>query len=227
MNAKKGVATSTAKVPAALAGMAAGLAASVATSAEGTAFMKFTKFGEWVFGAQEDEVEENSHWAINPQAFGHGWIAWGDAQHDTEGEMLGEIMGPATQALPPQPEPVEGRWTEQRAIHLACINGEDEGVQVMYKTNSQGGLKAYNAIIMDVVKRIQAGNTDIVPVVELLSDDYNHKTYGKIFTPVLKVIEWVSTDQATPAVPEEIEEEELVEEEEEPPTPRRRRRKAA
>jgi hypothetical protein len=33
-----------------------------------------------------------------------------------------------------------------------------------------------------------------VPVVELGKEHYTHKSYGRIYTPVFKVIDWVSMD---------------------------------
>ena len=215
---------SNSNLPASVAGLATGLAASAQTAAagEGQQFMKFTKFGEFVFGADNIEVEPGSEWAINPQGFGHGWIAWGDAAHGTEGEMLGGVMASASGPMPAQPGPVEGTWSEQRAIQLACVSGEDAGVQALFKANSLGGKKMYARIVMEVVKRINAGQLDIVPVVHLTADSYQHTKYGKIFTPDYKLVRWTTMDDAVtaPAVEEE-------EEAPEPATPTRRRRAAA
>jgi len=35
-----------------------------------------------------------------------------------------------------------------------------------------------------------------VPVVKLSHDFYQHKSYGKIYTPVFEVVEWISMDGA-------------------------------
>ena len=187
--------------------------------------MKYTKFGEWLYGADNIEVEEGSEWAINPQGFGHGWIAWGDNAHGTEGEMLGEVMGSASAPMPAQPDPVEGSWAEQRAMQMACISGEDAGTQALFKTSSLGGKKMYSRIVMEIVKKINAGALDIVPVVNLTADSYPHTKYGKIFTPDYEIVRWTTMDDAAPAAVEEEEEEEAAPEP--APTPRRRRRAAA
>jgi hypothetical protein len=45
-----------------------------------------------------------------------------------------------------------------------------------------------------------------VPVVELGKEHYTHKSYGRIYTPVFKVVEWVGMDgdaaqvEAAPAI---------------------------
>jgi hypothetical protein len=43
-----------------------------------------------------------------------------------------------------------------------------------------------------------------VPVVKLGKDHYTHKSYGRIYTPVFEVVEWVSmSGEATEAEAEE------------------------
>jgi hypothetical protein len=53
-----------------------------------------------------------------------------------------------------------------------------------------------------------------VPVIKLGKDHYMHKSYGRIYTPVFEVVEWVSMDG------------EAVEAEEAAPAAGRRRRAA-
>jgi hypothetical protein len=53
--------------------------------------------------------------------------------------------------------------------------------------------------------------------VRLKKDHYAHKSYGKIYTPVFEVVEWVSMDGEAPAA-------EVAEEA--PAAPARRRRAA-
>jgi hypothetical protein len=53
--------------------------------------------------------------------------------------------------------------------------------------------------------------------VRLRKDHYAHKSYGKIYTPVFEVVEWVSMDGEAPAVEAA---------EEAPAAPARRRRSA-
>jgi hypothetical protein len=38
-----------------------------------------------------------------------------------------------------------------------------------------------------------------VPVVELDTEHYQHKSYGRIYTPIFKVLEWVSINGDEPA----------------------------
>lgn len=158
-------------------------------------FIKLTKSGDWIFGADEIEVTDGL-WAINPNSFIEGFIAWG------EGELIGEEMAPM--ALTPivlssLPEPVGAKrgWEKQVGFMMVALSGEHEGQQVIYKASSKGGTKAVRDIVSKVVNQINAGENKIVPVVKLEKDSYKHKQYGKIFTPVLAVQEWSTMEGIT------------------------------
>lgn len=217
-------------LPANITNMAAALAQSsvnAGAAGGGELYMMFTKFGEWVYGAEKTEVEEGSQWAINPEGFTHGWQAWD--QDNTSNGPSGEVMVPATQPMPSEADlpAVSGKWAKAIGVQMRCISGEDEGLQVLWKANSLGARKAYAEILQQVVIRIQAGKTDVVPVVELEADNYTHKTYGKIFTPAVNIVGWSDMDGNQAAQPEAIEApaEEAPAKQEEPP--RRRRRRAS
>ena len=184
-----------------------------------SAILKMDKTGHWVFGADQTEAEDDARWAVNPFSFVHGFIAWGD------GEVLSEKMAPVTQPLPeldaPPPNAKKG-WESQVGMALKCLNGEDEGLECRYTTTSVGGKRAVQQLAVAIAAQVEKDPTKPVPIVALKKDHYQHKSYGKIFTPVFEVLEWVSMDgqaeQAeTPA--EEAKPEDSQE-------PRRRRRVA-
>lgn len=222
-------------LPASVTNMAANLAASIhAVGGAGGSetYMKFTKFGEWVYGMEGTETQEGSIWAVNPAQFLHGWTAWGTEAHGTDGQNVGEHMVNAGMAYPAEADlpQVKGNWSKAIAMMLRCTTGEDKGTQVLFKSNSLGGRKAYAGLIQKVVERIQAGETEVVALVELESDSYQHGTYGKIFTPVMKIVGWTGLDGAIPE--EEPQQnaaavEQPAAEPEEQEKPRRRRRKAS
>jgi hypothetical protein len=60
-----------------------------------------------------------------------------------------------------------------------------------------------------------------VPVVRLKKEHYQHKSYGRIFTPVFELVRWTGIDTAEPADASEGQPEEEAAPVEEP---RRRRR---
>ena len=191
-----------------------------------------TRQGEFVYGVEDTEFQEGSIWAVNPMGLKHGWIAWGDKDHGTDGQMLGERLGPAAQPLfaEDQLPEVKGNWTKCVAIQMRCTNGDDEGTQVLFKTNSGGGRKAYAVLLTAIVAAINSG-PEIVALVECLSDSYKHASYGKTFNPELKVTGWTTMDGESAPGQIESDAEETPEVEEDPePTPapeKKRRRKAA
>lgn len=170
--------------------LAKGLAKSAQQSdSGGGSYMKFTKFGEWTWGAEAAESEEGALWAIHPQGFQHGWISWGDKEHDNKGSKLGETMVAATEPLPFEkdlPE-VQGSWAQQISMQMVCLNGMDKGVKVLFNSCSMGGRKVYHDVVNHVVAQINSGRQDICPVVALGNDHYNHKEHGKTFTPVMDI----------------------------------------
>ena len=70
------------------------VAAQNAAPAGGVVILKMDRTGHWVFGADQEEVEAGSKWAVNPFSFLHGYIAWGD------GVVLAEKLAPMTEPLP-------------------------------------------------------------------------------------------------------------------------------
>jgi len=178
----------------------------------GVAILKMDKTGHWVFGADQTEVEDGSKWAVNPFSFVHGFIAWGD------GEVLGEKMVSVTQPLPEMeaaPPNAKRGWEVQIGCSLKCISGDDEGLEVRFSTTSVGGKKAVQALAVEIAGAVEKDQTKPVPVVVLKKDHYVHKSYGRIYTPVFEVVEWVSMDGAAAEAEEEVEQTE---------EPRRRRR---
>lgn len=218
---------SNAALPANVTNMASALAMSAGTAGTGGGsdlFMRFTKFGEWTFGSDNTEAEEDSVWAVNPIGFTHGFIAWD--QDNTSNGPTGELMVSATQPMPAQDElpDVAGSWAKCVGIALRCTNGEDEGIQVVFKTSSTGGRKAYAELVQAVVAQLAKDPGSPVALVSLANDHYIHKTFGKIFTPEINVVGWADMDGEAAAAEEEEPAEEPAAEEK---PARRRRRKAS
>ncbi len=223
-------------LPANVANMAQALQQSVSTAGSGGGsdqYMKMTRSGDWEFGVSGTIPEEDSVWAINPAGCQHGFVAWGNKEHDNEGTNVGEVMVPATQPMPSEADlpNVKGTWSKATALQLRCTNGEDAGVQVMYKANSVGARKAYAAVLQAIVGKITDGDAACVPLVHLASDSYKHSKYGTIFNPIFEIVGWANMDgeaaAETAAAIEEAPEEAPVVEEEAPAPARRRRRKAS
>ena len=168
----------------------------------GIVILKMDKTGHWVFGADQTEIEDGSTWAVNPFSFVHGYIAWGD------GEVLGEKMVPVTQPLPEldaAPPSAKKGWESQVGMSLKCLTGDDQGMEARYTTTSVGGKRSVQTLALAIAAQVEKDQTKPVPIVRLKKDHYTHKSYGKIFTPVFEIVEWVSMEGKTKDVdaPEE------------------------
>ncbi len=175
----------------------------------GVVLLKMDKTGHWVFGADQTEVEDDSTWAVNPFSFVHGFIAWGD------GEVLGEKMVSVSQPLPEldaAPPNAKRGWETQIGMSLKCLSGEDKDMEARYSTTSVGGKRSVQALALAIATQVEKDQSKPVPVVRLKRDHYTHKSYGKIFTPVFEILDWISVTGEPADTPEEE------------PTERRRRR---
>jgi hypothetical protein len=184
--------------------------------ASGTTILKMDKTGYWVFGADSTDIDPETEWAINPNEFLHGYIAWG------EGVVLGEKMVSVSQPLPeldPAPSGARKGWETQLGMSLQALNGEDAGLAVRYTATSVGGRNAIQKIANAIADQLEADPSKPVAVVTLGKETYQHKQYGKIFTPVMTVVRWVGMDGAAEE-PEAVAEPAV---EEKAPARRRRR----
>ena len=186
----------------------------------GGTYLKLAKTGQWVMGANEDEIHADSLWAINPMTLSTGFVCW--VNNELEGEEMSFVTDvPVVKGNLPD---VGGVWKPQIAMQLTCVDGEDKGLDVIYKASSVGGQKAFKMLLDEVLKRAANDETAIVPLVLLDVDHYRHKSYGKIFVPVITIEDWSDLDADTPPKAEVAK---PTEPEPEPTTTRRRRRTAA
>ena len=165
----------------------------------GIVILKMDRTGHWVFGADQTEVEEGSNWAVNPFSFVHGFIAWGD------GEVLGEKMASVSDPLPEldaAPPGAKKGWETQVGMSLKCITGEDTGMEARFTTTSVGGKRAVQELAVAIAAQVDKDQTTPVPIVTLGNEHYQHKSYGRLYTPSFGILEWVSVTADAPVVAE-------------------------
>ena len=166
----------------------------------GIAILKMDRTGHWVFGADQTEVEDGSQWAVNPFSFVHGYIAWGD------GEVLGERMASVSDPLPEldvAPPGAKKGWETQVGMSVKCLTGEDAGMEARFTTTSVGGKRAVQELAVTIAAQVDKDQNAPVPIVTLGTEHYQHKSYGRIFTPAFGVLKWVSltAESGAPAAP--------------------------
>jgi hypothetical protein len=161
------------------------------TNNVGSVIIKMDKTGHWVFGADQTEAEPEARWAVNPFSFTHGFIAWGD------GEVLGEKMVSINEPLPDlgvAPPAAKKGWESQIGMSLKCLSGEDANMDARYSVTSVGGKKAVQILAVAIAVQVEKDPSKPVPVVNLKKEHYQHKSYGRIYTPVFEIVDWISMD---------------------------------
>jgi|KBSMisStandDraft_5_1062788.scaffolds.fasta_scaffold189028_1 hypothetical protein len=158
----------------------------------GKPLLRLLRDGIWVFGQENIEVQEGSHWAVNPMMLVHGWVCWIDGGPNAKNELAGEVMGPMWEPRVPRPAAIEATpFKEQYGCDLKCLTGDDVGAEVTFKTPSDGGIRAM-VKLRDEIQRhlINGGAAYPCPVVELLEESYQHSKWGKIYKPILSIVGW-------------------------------------
>lgn len=185
-------------------------------------YLRLLTDGEWVYGSSDTPVEDGTLWAISPQSLQHGLVSWTNNPPEMKkaNEIVGEVMVDAGSPLPDVSTlPVSDTpYKKQYACVMVCVAGKNKGDQVLYKSTSMGGVRAFEGLVSSIVKQLSADPANPVPVVELGVDSYKHKSYGKTYVPDIKIDSWAALDAT------EIEEADEEEEEEEAPRARTRRR---
>ena len=189
----------------------------------GLPILKLSKAGLWVYGGDDVEVEEGSRWAVNPASFATGFISWASSK------VLGEELALVTEAQVVESTlPDTGAdWKRQIAFQIKCVDGEDEGVELIYKASSKGGKDAFKTLFNAVLAKRKAGATKTTPLIELEVGGYKHPQFGKVNTPTFVVVDWIETAGAAPAEVETPAEVEAPVEVEPAKKPRRTRKRAA
>ena len=86
-------------------------------------------------------------------------------------------------------------------VNLKCVDGADAGTEVTYKPTTVGGIQAVAELIETVRDRLNGGQHDgkVSPIVVLEKDSYDRGQYGKMWIPVLTVVDWMPLSGPAPA----------------------------
>ncbi len=157
----------------------------------GKPFLRFGKDGRWTWGVEENEVKEDQPLAINFQSLQLGYIAWHEGQATERMAYIGE-PGIDKASLPDVPTDQNRGWQEQRGVDLKMLSGAMS--EMTYKTSSQGGREAVANLVQAIVAQVQTNPAEPVAVVHLKNTSYKHPEYGKIYKPVMEIVDWLAAD---------------------------------
>jgi len=164
----------------------------------GLPMMQFKREGDgtWSFGQKRIEPEKGSRWAVNPTTFKWGFICFDEANKPTERLVSVSQPKPDITTLPDTGFP----WQEQWAVNMKCLDGTEAGVEVTFKASTVGGTQAVAGLVELVRDRLNSGQHGgkIVPIVLLEKDSYPHSQYGKVWIPILTIVDWMSLDGPVP-----------------------------
>jgi hypothetical protein len=79
-------------------------------------------------------------------------------------------------------------------MSLKCLTGEDKGLEVRYSSTSVGGKRGVQTIAVAIATQVEADPSKPVPVIVLNKEFYQHKSYGKIYTPLFDVQSWIGME---------------------------------
>jgi hypothetical protein len=154
--------------------------------------------GTWMYGQRRTVVEDGSRWAVNPTTFRWGFICFSN-----DNKVLAERLVSVGLPKPDAAElPDKGfGWVEQWAVNLKCIDGTDAGTEAVYKPTTVGGVQAVARLIEAVRDRLNGNQHGgkVSPIVCLEKDSYQHSQYGRVWTPLMTVVDWMLLTGPAPA----------------------------
>lgn len=161
-------------------------------------YLKMDKSGDWVYGAESDEVPAGVQFMVNPGSFQRGYIAWQDTSNGAPAAKLDERMYSAFEDLPEVDAAPKGSrgWEAQFGFAMKAINGGKlAGTELQFRASSDGGKRAIAALMTEIAEGVQQ-NPGKLPLIVLDNRSYKHASYGKIYAPVFKLVKWVPTPQS-------------------------------
>lgn len=160
-------------------------------------FLKFAKV-EWQRGQNNDEVVLGTRFAANMAELSIGWIRW------AEGKPAERKFGLLAQAHKPEARDALGHtdhaewetdkdgkpidpWSFTNELPVA---DPETGEQLTMSMSSKGGIGAIGNLCKAYGKEYRQRDGQ-VPIIELGRDSYIHKEYGKLYVPVVSIVDWV------------------------------------
>ncbi len=83
-------------------------------------------------------------------------------------------------------------WTNPTKIQVYVRKFDSRGNETSELVKPEGGKKAFADLLQAFQVQIATDQVNIVPVVTMTSDSYEHKQYGTIFNPLFTIVKWIS-----------------------------------
>lgn len=224
--------------------------AQAGAGAGASTYMKFTgSNGDYTYGQDDEEMPHGTQLAGDIENSKWQWSFWWDGEvlETIETMVAADPMGWENEP-DHLPEKYDGDmtleeireeradrsnnfmdgWSVQAVWTLRQIGGEAE--EFTFKLNGGVGVSAFRALLQSFGRQYKF-KQGLVPIIELGARSYKskQKNVGKRFTPVLKIVRWMSEEELMEAVGDDPELYDNPEDEVDAPEPEQRasRRAAA
>ena len=163
----------------------------------------------WVFGAEQNAVATGTEAVINTLSMKRGYISWPDKERSkgSSVKLPRERMYPVTamgsmpemHELPPQDESdsatIYQPWADQIEFDLKLLDGKHKGTQLTYNNGSRGGMKAFGALVDEILNKLAEETSFVCPIVKMGQSFYPNKTYGgRTWEPEFEVVGWMDLE---------------------------------
>ena len=145
-------------------------------------FLKFSKNGQWLYGADEDVLANDEVLYVNAASFVAGSILWVD------GKVAEEDCQPISQRA--NLKHIDGA----DAYLGVTFKAMEDGLALSYKASSFGGKKMLKNLMREIGTGLAANGIDKIAMVTLSGDSYKHKKFGTINTPEFTLSGWAGAD---------------------------------
>ncbi len=163
---------------------------------EGTPFLKFDR-GTFKFGIADEKLPLGMPLVPNMAELKVGWLKWHDGQVVDEAMVRladghkipsRDAVGDTDKMLWETNEhgnPIDP-W---QFTNLLPFKNPAMGAEFVFTTSSRGGLQAVGKLCNQYGNQRQ-NHPGELPIVEIGSDCYKHKTYGDVHFPVFTIVQW-------------------------------------
>jgi hypothetical protein len=182
--------------------LAFGAAAAALSGGDQKDILKFDK-GDWYLGQDKEEVPRGAKLAANIMEAEWGWVRWRDGK-PVERRMVRiasgaqaatrDALGHLDEQLWERDNQGKARDPWQFMIEIPAREVAGGKREVLLSGGSRGWEGCCKALFQEFGQQMreQGGKA---PIVELGSDKYEHKQYGIVKTPLLKIVEWKSATE--------------------------------
>ena len=176
------------------------------------------KNGEYLYGPDDELIPLGTRFIANMPGLRVGWKRW------AAGRVTDDLLELLADGVPPRRRSDlgdldQGLWELDdrkqprdpwQFTNELVLRGLETGDEFVFATSSKGGLGAVGELCK-AYGRLYRQKPGLLPVIELQADHYTHKTFGKTYYPVLKLVDWIAetdaagqsteVETAAPAVP--------------------------